>query len=190
MFSLHLLGLGFGVALTQVILSSQYIRLGIGSPYTWVFRRIVPWGATWFLYAFLTSMGLVAFIIPGIIISLRLFWADEFALVHGKGSIESLRESWTLTRDKGLSILVFQFLAGWAQLIIAFPAILLLFAIGQMPSQSALAELVQGSLSWLVVFVTYGAVHAPELAYFYGMLAARDSSGSRQPVPSPMARSV
>ena len=111
---------------------------------------------------------------------MRLFWADEFALVHGKGPIAALRASWQLTRNAAGPVFMFQFILGWAQNLILLPAIIGITALlaglesigWSHPDRLTIFE---GVVLPLILFIVYGAMHAPELVEFYGMRAARAS---------------
>jgi hypothetical protein len=189
----------FGFALTGVVLSQRYRGRAEELPYFLTFRRVVPWAATevlvlgiplavFFGVAFLGDR--VGFLLGGIFIvlgaviyaiflSLRLFWADEFALVHGSSPLRALKQSWRLTRNAARPIFSFQFILG----VLAYPVILaafLLFFLAGLPLSALenlgagwIADLAILTLGFMMLFLTYAAMHAPELAYFYGVRAAR-----------------
>ncbi len=176
---LLLLMLAFGISLTQVILSQRYTRLVQGDPYAWTLRRFVPWALSWIMCLAAIFLGTLALVVPGIIIALRLFWADEFALVHRAGPIQALKESWELTRGDVGSIFVFQFLAGLAAYAVLIPVgilvLVFLFLVELLGSPEYLWPL-EFALVFLLVFVGYGALHGPEIVYFYGMRARQSRS--------------
>ena len=196
-----LLALAFGIALTQVVLSRQYSGLVQGNPYVWTLRRFVPWVLTWIICLAAIFLGTLALVLPGIYVGLRLFWADEFALIHRKGPVQALKESWELTRGHAGSIFLFQFLAGLvasvlalAALFLAYLAPLMLYVWGfsevlkegsgilQNVAAAFLAEhsyflrTLPPTFFWLLFFVGYGALHAPQIVYLYGMRAERARS--------------
>ena len=176
---LLLLMLAFGIALTQVILSQRYTRLVQGNPYTWTLRRFVPWVLTWIICFAAIILGTLALLIPGIILGLRLFWADEFALVHRAGPIQALKESWKLTRGNIGSIFGFQFLAGLAAYVVLIPIgvlFLALAALVQLLGSSEYSGPLEFTLVYLMIFVGYGGLHGPEIVYFYGMRAEQSRS--------------
>lgn len=171
---LALVFLSYGFALTGVVLSHQYTGVTRGNLYLWALRRTVPWLVTWFLAMVLIGIGYVALIVPGVILALRLFWADEFALAHNTGPIRSLKASWELTVDDAGMLFGFQFLSGlaaWLVVMAGFAALYLiafiLLSLGTVGSGLTLW------LSVLILLVGYGAVHGPQLAKFYGMRAAQ-----------------
>jgi hypothetical protein len=167
-----LLMFAFGIALTQVILSQQYTGLVKGNPYWWTLQRFIPWALTAIIALAAAFLGMLAFIVPGIIIGLRLFWADEFALVHQAGPLDAITNSWQLTRGKMGAIFIFQFLAGLASSVVLIGGgviITLSNAAIQVLGSSYSLELVELTVAYLVIFVGYGSLHGPEIAYFYGM---------------------
>ncbi len=124
----------------------------------------------------LTILGFFVFIVPAIVLGTRLFWADEFALVHRTtGTIEALKESRRLTQGKFRAILRFQLLLSFTQSFVVLLLASLLF--GLLPvfesGQSRLLKVVRTSLALFFSFLTYGALHAPALVYFHGMRVAR-----------------
>ena len=169
----------FSIALIGVVLSQCHTGRVKGNLYFWTLKRLVPWAVTWSLVLFLTFLGFIAFIVPGIIIGLRLFWADELALIHGAGPIRALKESWQLTKNAAGAVFGFQFLAGLAMYpillaaIVSFVLITLPFGLLSSFGTGGLADIVFTFIAVLILFITYGALHAPELAYFYGIRAAR-----------------
>lgn len=166
----------FGIALTQVLLTQAYVELVRGNPYLWAVRRFLPWAATWVILMIAVFAGFIALIIPGIIIGLRLFWADEFALVHQAGPFTALKESWQLTRGSAGDIFKFQFLCGIVANLIFIAAGLVLAIFEFATTSLGQLEVVSKTLTFLVFFLGYAALHAPEIVYFYGMRAERARS--------------
>jgi hypothetical protein len=169
---------GVGVSATGVILSQRLTGLVKGSPIAWAARRFVPWAVTWLLVFLITMAGTILFIIPGIYLGIRFFWADEYALVHGRNPIRALRESWYLTHDEAGNLFVFQFLLGLASYVILFAALFLL--VGVITFLETLTGGVSQDITFLhwffivlVVLVCYGCFHGPELVKFYGLRARR-----------------
>ena len=176
---LLLLMMAFGIALTQVILSQRYTRLVQGDPYAWTLRRFVPWALSWVICIAAIGLGMLALLVPGIILALRLFWADEFVLVHRAGPIQAFKESWRLTSGNIGSIFVFQFLAGWAAYVVLIPIgvlFLALAALVQLLGSSEYLGPLELTLVYLMIFVGYGGLHGPEIVYFYGMRAEQSRS--------------
>lgn len=172
---------GIGIAMTQVVLTEKHTGLVRGNPYLWVLKRFVPWLLTILLGAPVIIAGYLALILPGIYLAIRLFWADEFALVHGSGPIRSLRDSWELTRDKAGNIFAFQFLAGLASYVILLPFFL---------SFAVAIPMARGSLGAAVFFfifffwgmlTVYAGLHAPEVVYFYGLRARQATTLAESP---------
>ena len=174
-----LLGFGFGVALTQVILSRQYSGLIKGNVYLWTLRRFVPWALSLAIVFVITVLGMMAFLLPGMYLALRLFWADEFVLVHQSGPLRALRESWELTQGEAGPVFRFQFLAGLAAYLVFIGGAVVLAAVGTLGRLLASPRYWEPATFvciWLVIFVGYGALHASEIVYLYGMRADRASS--------------
>lgn len=168
---------GFGVALVGTTLSKRYAGLAI-DPRAQAARRLIPWIGTWALLFPIILVGYIALIFPGIYLSLRLFWADEFALIHDKGPIAALKASWELTRNEAFSVFVFQFVLGFAQYVILLPAVFFWTAVlGGLESigWSGLGYLsIADAFVFIFVFLfAYGGLHGPELVKFYGMRAER-----------------
>jgi len=170
---LLLLGV-YGIVLTSTVLSQNYTGLIRGNAHVWAGKRLLPWAATWALLAVGTTLGYLVLIIPGIIIALRLFWADEFTLAHRAGPIQSIKESWELTRGSMGEIFVFQVLAGVFGWLIFMAGVIGLQALGLVsPIAGAIGLPLMFFVGSVVFFLGYGALHAPELAKFYGMRAGQ-----------------
>lgn len=173
----------FGAALTGVILSARHTRLVAGNPIGATARRYVPWVVTWLLMTGITLAGYLALLLPGIYLSLRLFWADEFALVHGKGPIAALRASWEVTRNQAGVVFLFQFMLGLAQYVMLVPFMIVLVVMLAGIEGLGLAD--PATSSGLVAFLLYltgmnfyGSIHGPEIVQFYGMRAALANPGA------------
>jgi hypothetical protein len=160
-----------GVAMTQVVMTEKHTGLVRGNPYLWALKRFVPWLITLSLAIAATIAGYLLLILPGIYVALRLFWADEFVLIHGSGPIRGLKDSWELTRESAGSIFAFQFLAGLAAYVIVLPFILLIAIIIPMATGFEGGVLFLLVFSCWAVFTVYAGLHAPEVVYFYGMRA-------------------
>ena len=167
-----LLGL-YGVALSGVTLSRQHAGLPVGSPYLWALKRVIPYATTWLMVAVTTTLGLLLFIIPGMIVAIRLVWADEFALVHASSPARALQESWEFTRGRAMRVFGFQWLVGFASYLTAVPVIGLSLALSNAIQSlgGPIANATAFGVSALMGFLAYGSIHGPELAYFYGIRA-------------------
>ncbi len=168
-----------GAAISQVILSNNYVALSPGVPYAWALKRFVPWVVTVVLAFAIMFLGLFALIIPGIYLSLRLFWADEFALIHGAGPIQALKESWMLTESSAGAIFSFQFLAGLAAYGVIIVVGLVMGGVRVLlESASAFLdlELLQMAFIYWGILLGYSGLHAPEIVYLYGMRAEAETT--------------
>ncbi len=173
----------YGAALSGVLLTREHTGFAPGNPYLWTLSRFVPWVITWLLTAVVVVFGMLLFIIPGLMLGIRLFWADEFALVLDSGPARSIRESWRLTRGHAWRIFSFQFLLGFAEYLILVPGFLAGLAIHAAARASGLdaypaAEVVVSTAVFLIAFLTYSAAHAPEVVYFYGLRAVQPEAVS------------
>jgi len=167
-----------GIAVAQVVLSQKYVGHAVGNPYSLVMQRFLPWIAAFVLTWGLIIGGYLVLIVPGIYLSLRLFWAEEFALVHGAGPIQAIRESWDLTTGSAGAVFGFQFLAGLAAYGVFVAVGLAAVSVGA--ALEVLPTPISGTLRMVLVcwamLIGYGGLHAPEIVYLYGMRAERSTS--------------
>lgn len=161
------------IAVTSAALSQSYRGFEL-NPWTLTISRFIPWLLTVALVTVATVLGMMLLIVPGIIVAIRLFWADELALAHNLSPVEATRQSWELTKNHGWNIFGFQFLLGLAQYAIAIPLALLLgifIYFLSMLDQGPLTELAT-ILAFSVFFTSfYANAHACEIVYFYGIRA-------------------
>ena len=103
---------------------------------------------------------------------------NRVSLVHRAGPLRALRESWSLTRNAAGAIFGFQFVMVFTQYLVLIPAALLYLLVStaiehsEIPTPSLRSGLLAG-LSFLIFLLTYAALHAPEIVYFYGLRAGR-----------------
>ena len=169
----------FSMALTAVLLSHAHTGRVEGSPVAHAVRRFLPWVMVWVLFFSLSLIGTLALIIPGIIVGIRLFWADEFALVEGVGPFAALRESWRVTAGYAGPIFALQFILGLLSYLVLLPAILLVGA-AEAFGVSPLGHAAFVFLATFVVLLCYASLHAPEVVYFYGLRAHRAQEGAAE----------
>ena len=163
-------------AAVAVLLSRAHTEMAGGNPWPHVVSRFVPWLAALCLSAVAAFLGFLLLIVPGIVIGARLFWADEFALIHRQGPVTSVRQSLELTRGLAGRVFSFQFVLGFAGYAVWIPILIAFFA-----GAAALEQLESNPLRTLLSSVGmttlglhgYAALHAPEVAYFYGLRALR-----------------
>ena len=175
----------YGVAVVGLVLSRRHTGLVRGNVFARAAVRFLPWVTTWVLMFAITTVGYLAFVVPGIYLALRLFWADELALVHGMSPFAALRASWRLTDEAAASLFRFQLVVGFAQYLVLVPAAVLLVAIFTGWSRTGWREPgvvtpADGLLIGFVGLIAYGAMHAPELVQFYGMRAERALTGESE----------
>jgi hypothetical protein len=170
------------LALISVVLSRQLTGVGAGSLYVWALRRILPWLVTWALVIGAVIAGYMLFVLPGIYVSLRLFWADEYALVHDCGPLRAISASWRLSNGVTGEIFRFQFVLGFAQLAVWMPAVVIMafaFNIADgFGSANLVADAVSAFIAAAVLVTCYGFSHACELCFFYGLRAGGLENGS------------
>ena len=166
-----------GVALTGVILSQVHTGLIRDDPYLHTLKRIVPWslaiGVTFLgIIAFFTIPPSIAPRVPRVLVLLsfsfipRLFWADEFALVHGMSPWRALKESWALTGGQVGGFLGFQFVLGLAMI----PVLIVGSLVPTLFMSFALIPILPMALETETLLLLYAASHAGEISYFYGRL--------------------
>lgn len=173
---------GYGIALTGVLLSRVHAGHIVGNAHLWTLRRLLPWLGVWVLVFAAVIFGFLLLIIPGIIVGIRLFWADEFALVHSAGPLTACRESWRLTRGRAWSVFAFQFILGLAEYLILIPAVLIFFGIElgarMIGPNSTVVSFVEAVLVFSLLFTAYGSLHAAEIVYFYGIRLRRQETSA------------
>lgn len=167
-----------GMSAVALRLSRAHAGLPARSPWPEAAARFVPWLVTWVLFIACVLVGTLLLFVPGMIANVRLFWADEFALVHGHGPLAALRKSADLTRGLGWRVFAFQLLLGFAEYVVLIPILLGFVAVG-MVEQALPANLVStvatSVLTAVLLVNAYASLHAPEVVYFYGLRALRAS---------------
>jgi hypothetical protein len=176
----HELGMLFccslGAAAVAVTLSQAHTGSPVSNPWRSALARYLPWVGTWLVFAVAVLLGSLLLIVPGIIAGIRLFWADEFALIHRLGPIAALRESHRLTRGLTGRIFGFQFVLGLAQYLALIPLVFGFLAVGLILDAlepGLPSTLVMGTFLSTLLVNFYASIHAPEVVYFYGLRALR-----------------
>jgi competence protein ComGC len=169
--------LAYGGAVAGTILTQRYTGFNSGNPYTWAARRFLPWIAVWVLVIAFTIAGFFLLIVPGVIISMRLIWADEFVLTHSFSPFSALRASWKLTKGRVSETFAFQFVLGLAENVILIPGLVLIALIPMILSligaqTTAVGSFITTTLTVTFLLVMYTSFHAPEVVYFYSSRAA------------------
>jgi hypothetical protein len=177
-YAVLILALGvYGVAVLQVVVTWEHTRHRRGNAFLFALRGFLPWLAAAALATAASLVAMIALIIPGIYVSLRLFWADEFALLHGMNPVRAVKESWRLTKDEAGSILVFQFLTGLAAylviIVVFVVAALLVAVLGLVPGAG---EFLGTTVLFWSLLMGYAGIHCPEVAYFYGLRAQQSAA--------------
>lgn len=68
-----------------------------------------------------TALGLIALILPGIFLFIKLFYFEQAILLNNKGVVESLKVSWNVTRENWLRIFTLVILIALLSLVIVVP---------------------------------------------------------------------
>ncbi len=177
-------------ALVGSVLSLEHAGQARESPHLQVATRFVPWALTWALVGAAVLAGSMACVVPGVYLGLRLFWADEYALLHGDGPLAAIRSSWNMTRGIAADVLRLQFVIALAQLAVWIPACVVLAVLfnvaaeGDLPATLRWAIL--AAVSTVVVVLCFAFSHACEIVYFYGLDAELEAEreGEREGEPT------
>jgi hypothetical protein len=159
----------FGVAVCGVVLSRVHTGQVVEGIYLTTIRRFIPWLVSWVLVMSLTLLGYVAFFVPGIYLNMRLIWADEFALVHGANPFKALDHSWQISTDHVSQIFGFEFVVGFFATIFLIPGIAFLVAAMSIDADTPLYMAGVTGVSVYLLLIGYGAMHACQVAYLYGL---------------------
>jgi hypothetical protein len=157
---------------TATTISQQYTKFIRGNVHIWTLRRMVPWALTWVLVLTGTLVGYVLLIIPGVIVALRLFWADEYALAHRAGPFRAMKQSWQITKGEAGEVFVFQLVTGFLLWGVFFAWLGVTLAVVAFASfLGPLGMPFTLFATPLVLFLGYAIIHSVELSKFYGMRA-------------------
>jgi hypothetical protein len=158
-------------------------------------RRFVPWATTLLMVGFLVLAGYLLFIIPGIYIAIRLFWADEFSLIHNQSPVASIRSSWRLTQGAVADVFGFQIKLGFVQLAAWLPAIIVITVVINLLDASGIGATSHTSIGLGVTAfaftLAYAFSHACGVVFFYGLRAdyelfIEEQMNEDQPAPQPL----
>ncbi|HZO93223.1 MAG TPA: hypothetical protein VFB22_05595 [Candidatus Baltobacteraceae bacterium] len=157
--------IGFGDALYTNVAQSlfealviyavfQYLRgrtVGIGETMGLGLRRALPVLGTALIVGIATGIGLVFFIIPGLLVSVACAVANPACVVEGLNPIDSIGRSWELTKGYRWSVFGMYVVIGIAGMLASG-----VIAAWQHPETASTYLILQYVES--VVFTTYGAV--------------------------------
>jgi len=166
---------GAGVALLAAVVSSTFISgYAVDAPRL-ALTGFIPWVATLAVVGALTMAGYMLFVLPGIYVALRLFWADEFALIHGQNPWRAIQSSWRVTRGAVADVFGFQLKLGFVHLAVWFPAMIILIILFNVARASGVGSPIEEAfcIGAAAFFFTlaYGFSHSCEVVYFYGLRA-------------------
>ena len=71
----------------------------VGRAFSGIAPHVAAAAAAILLYGLVVILGLIALIVPGVWLSVRLYFAAQYAVVEGTSPAESLRRSFALTQD-------------------------------------------------------------------------------------------
>jgi len=83
-------------------------------------RKLIPLIVMYILYVLIVVFGSILLIIPGIFLSIRLFYSQYFILFENKGVIESFRSSWQIIKGNWWRTLALLLIWGIISSITAF----------------------------------------------------------------------
>ena len=159
----------FGVAVCGVVLSRVHTGQAVEDIYLTTIRRFIPWAVSWVLVMSLTILGYIALFVPGIYLNMRLIWADEFALVHGANPFKAMDHSWQISTNHVSQIFGFEFVVGFFATIFLIPGIAFLVAATTVEADTPLYMAGVAGISVYLLLLGYGAMHACQVAYLYGL---------------------
>lgn len=147
--------------------------------YSQVARRFFRTIGAWVIFLLGVLIGALMLIVPGVIAGARLFWADEYALLHGMGPIRAARASADLTRGYAWPTLKHHLLASLlGELLLVAAFVGLNFSIRpimtHLPGYTQLVIIISGLV--LALTLTYAFVHTSEVVYFYGLRALKNEN--------------
>ncbi|ANM31407.1 hypothetical protein ABI59_20260 [Acidobacteria bacterium Mor1] len=170
----------FGCSAVGLFLARKHTGEGAGAIWLKALMRFPLLVGTWLLVAVIVVFGYIALIVPGIILAMRLFWADELVLVHGRNPLAAIRESWDLTRGITLHVFIFQFVLGLSVYLLMIPFAILWFggAVAWMMFGSAFGsggfgEFLSAFWGAICLIAFYGLIHAFEVVKFYSLRERR-----------------
>jgi len=98
-------GKKFSLASALKLVASKYVTLVLAS----------------ILGFIINVLGLIALILPGIFLSIKLFYFEQAVLLNNKGIVESLKTSWNVTRGNWWRVFALVILIAIISLIIIMP---------------------------------------------------------------------
>lgn len=180
----------FGAAAVSIVISRSHTGNAGGPVVLQALQRFVPWVLTWLLMLGVTVAGYVLLVVPGIYWNMRVFWADEFALVHRVSPFRALDESWQISRKQAGKTFALEFVLGFVlfALVFAFGFTLAMLYLSVRPllPEVRIRDAVFAGLGMHLLFLVYGFVHSIQVSMFYALRQMASSStaggsGKRMP---------
>lgn len=88
------------------------LSLSIPSILQYIFSRLLPVLITWILYEALTLLGLLFFIIPGLVFAVSFSQSNYFTLIDGENPIVALKSSWRVMKGNRLQFMSLSLIYG------------------------------------------------------------------------------
>lgn len=180
----------FGAAAVSVVISRSHTGSAGGPVLVQTLQRFVPWALTWLLMLGVTVVGYLLLVVPGIYWNMRVFWADEFALVHRVSPFRALDESWQISRKQVGKTFTLEFVLGFVFLALLFAfgfTLAMLYASVQpLLPEVRVRDAVFAGLGMHLLFLIYGFVHSIQVSMFYAlrqMASAGTAAGSGKRMP-------
>ena len=180
----------FGAAAVSIVISRSHTGHAGGPALLHALQRFVPWVLTWLLMLGVTIVGYLLLVVPGIYWSMRVFWADEFALVHRVSPFRALDESWQISRTQAGKTFALEFVLGFVLfgLVFAFGFTLAMLYVSVAPllPEVRLRDAVFAGLGMHLLLLIYAFAHSIQVAMFYALrrmasTGATEGSGKRMP---------
>lgn len=152
---------------------------GVFECFRWGFRRSFSTGLAVLLTGFLTFLGALLLVFPGVFLALSFSMVVPIIAIEGRGAIEAMGRSWDLSRGRRATIFFSTFAWSVALLLILFVATFFLGVVGAVlrstvigPITTAFVVEMAGATGVVLSLVVYlGVAH-------YGQAAPAPSSSS------------
>lgn len=180
----------FGAAAVSIVISRTHTGHAAGPVLLQALQRVVPWMLTWLLMLGITIIGYLLLIVPGIYWSMRVFWADEFALVHRVSPFMALDESWQISRKHAGKTFALEFVLGFVLLALilgfGFTLAMLYGSVQPLFPQAQIRDGIFAGAGMHLLLLIYAFVHSIQVSMFYALrqmasAGAAEGGGKRMP---------
>ena len=104
-----------------IVLSAKGKKFSITAAVKLVASRYPTILFAYILTFIINALGLLAFVVPGIFLSIKLLYFEQAILLNGKGAVESLKMSWNVSRGNWWRVFALVLLISLISLMIVFP---------------------------------------------------------------------